>query len=75
MTVSPDGNFKRSKAEEEGEAEGGRVRGEGAMGLKVLTLLGCTWRSGVLWGLVQLNGHLGHLENYRLSGGHRCCSG
>ena len=56
MTVSPDGNFKRSRAEEEGEAvaEGGRVRGEGAIGLKVLTLLGCTWRSGVLWGLVQL---------------------
>ena len=42
MTVSPDGNFRRSKADEEGQEEGGKVSGEGAMGLKVLTLLGCT---------------------------------
>ena len=43
LTVSPEGNFKRSKADEEGDKEeGGRVRGEGAIGLKVLTLFGCT---------------------------------
>ena len=42
MTVSPDGNFKRSKADEEGWEEGGKVSGEGAMGLNVFTLLGCT---------------------------------
>ena len=41
FTVSPEGNFKRSSAEEEEEEEG-RVRGEGAIGLNVLTLLGCT---------------------------------
>ena len=47
LTVSPEGNFKRSKADEEGEEEeGGRVRGEGAIGLKVLTLFGCTWKCG-----------------------------
>ena len=39
FTVSPEGNFKRRSAEEE---EGGKVRGEGAIGLNVLTLLGCT---------------------------------
>ena len=48
MTVSPDGNFRRSKADEEGQEEGGKVSGEGAMGLKVLTLLGCTWTCGIL---------------------------
>ena len=42
FTVSPEGNFKRSSAEEEEEGEEGRVRGEGAIGLNVLTLLGCT---------------------------------
>ena len=41
LTVSPEGNFKRSSAEEE-EGEEGKVRGEGAIGLNVLTLLGCT---------------------------------
>jgi len=43
FTVSPEGNFKRSSAEEE-EGEEGKVRGEGAIGLNVLTLLGCTLR-------------------------------
>ena len=44
FTVSPEGNFKRSSAEEEEGEEGeeGKVRGEGAIGLNVLTLLGCT---------------------------------
>ena len=41
LTVSPEGNFKRSSAEE-AEGEQGKVRGEGAIGLNVLTLLGCT---------------------------------
>ena len=39
MTVSPEGNFKRRRADEEGEEDGDRVSGDGAMGLKVLTLL------------------------------------
>ena len=44
LTVSPEGNFKRRRADEEGEEDGDRVSGDGAMGLKVLTLLllGCT---------------------------------
>ena len=49
LTVSPEGNFKRGSAEEE-EGEEGRVRGEGAIGLKVLTVLGCTW-----WGNISEN--------------------
>ena len=73
MTVSPDGNFRRSKADEVGQEEGGKVSGEGAMGLKVLTLLGCTCSSEV----IDLNGqdYLVHLKNNRLSGGYRSCSG
>ena len=39
MTVSPEGNFKRRRADEEGEEDGDRVNGDEAMGLKVLTLL------------------------------------